>query len=159
MRSHTQALGYTLWFSLLSLKLNIFPFSASILTFSTQIRPHLKINTFELKYTSFYHFKMLLIDLKLSYTQANISVWYRQLIWTIYKIKYSKNIQELKTQANFRVWEIWVFVLPRCGYKKGTMTIAFIHCFHDVFFFFFFFPSGEYSILSVDSPCMSLLYS
>ena len=36
MRSHTQALGYTLWFSLLSLKLNIFPFSAFILTFSTQ---------------------------------------------------------------------------------------------------------------------------
>ena len=29
-----QALGYTLWFSLFSLKLNIFPFSASILTFS-----------------------------------------------------------------------------------------------------------------------------
>jgi hypothetical protein len=32
----SQALGYTLWFSLFSLKLNIFPFSASILTFSTQ---------------------------------------------------------------------------------------------------------------------------
>jgi hypothetical protein len=31
-----QALGYTLWFSLFSLKFNIFPFSASILTFSTQ---------------------------------------------------------------------------------------------------------------------------
>jgi hypothetical protein len=44
---------------------------------------------------------------KLSYTQANYIVWYRQLIWTIYKIKCSKNIQELKTQANFRVWEIW----------------------------------------------------
>ena len=29
-------LGYTLWFSLLSLKLNIFPFSASFLTFSMQ---------------------------------------------------------------------------------------------------------------------------
>ena len=39
---------------------------------------------------------------KLSYTQANFIVWYRQLIWTIYKIKCSKNIQELKTQANFR---------------------------------------------------------
>ena len=25
-----------------------------------------------------------------------------------------------------------VFVLPHCGYKKGTMTIAFIHSFHDV---------------------------
>jgi hypothetical protein len=69
---------------------------------------------------------------KLSYTQANFIVWYHQLIWTIYKIKCSKNIQELKTQANFRVWEIWVFVLPRCGYKKGTMTIAFIPSFHDV---------------------------
>ena len=32
----SQALGYTLWFSIFSLKLNIFPFSASILTFSTQ---------------------------------------------------------------------------------------------------------------------------
>jgi hypothetical protein len=32
----SEALGYTLWFSLFSLKLNIFPFSASILTFSTQ---------------------------------------------------------------------------------------------------------------------------
>ena len=32
----TQALGYTLLFSLCSLKLDIFPFSASILTFSTQ---------------------------------------------------------------------------------------------------------------------------
>jgi hypothetical protein len=31
-----QAFGYTLWFSLFSLKLNIFPFSASILTLSTQ---------------------------------------------------------------------------------------------------------------------------
>ena len=30
-----QALGYTLRFSLFSLKVNIFPFSASILTFST----------------------------------------------------------------------------------------------------------------------------
>jgi hypothetical protein len=29
-------LGYTLWFSLFSLKLNIFPFSASFLTFSMQ---------------------------------------------------------------------------------------------------------------------------
>jgi hypothetical protein len=27
------------------------------------IRPHLKLNTFELKYTSVYHFKMFLIDL------------------------------------------------------------------------------------------------
>jgi hypothetical protein len=26
-------------------------------------------------------------------------------------------------------------------------------------YFFFFFPSGEYSILNVDSPHMSLLYS
>ena len=71
---------------------------------------------------------------KLSYTQANFIVWYRQLIWTIYKINFkcSKNIQELKTQANFRVWEIWKSVPPRCGYKKGTMTIAFIHSFHDV---------------------------
>ena len=34
--SFSQALGYTLWFSLFSLKLNIFPFSASILTFSAQ---------------------------------------------------------------------------------------------------------------------------
>jgi hypothetical protein len=32
----SQALGYTLWFSLFSLKLNNFPFSASILTFSMQ---------------------------------------------------------------------------------------------------------------------------
>jgi hypothetical protein len=32
----SQAFGYTLWFSLFSLKLNIFPFSASILTFPTQ---------------------------------------------------------------------------------------------------------------------------
>jgi hypothetical protein len=24
------------------------------------------------------------------------------------------------------------FALPRCGYKKGTMTIAFIHFFHDI---------------------------
>jgi hypothetical protein len=35
-KARSQALGYTLWFSLFSLKLNIFPFSASILTFSTQ---------------------------------------------------------------------------------------------------------------------------
>jgi hypothetical protein len=70
---------------------------------------------------------------KLSYTQANFIVWYHQLIWTIYKIKCSKNIQELKTQANFRVWEIWKSLFcRRCGYKKGTMTIAFIHSFHDV---------------------------
>ena len=39
-----QVLGYTLWFSLFSLKLNIFPFSASILTFSTQ--NHVKIRWF-----------------------------------------------------------------------------------------------------------------
>jgi hypothetical protein len=31
-----QALGYTLWFSLFSFKLNSFPFRASILTFSMQ---------------------------------------------------------------------------------------------------------------------------
>jgi hypothetical protein len=35
-KARSQALGYTLWFSLFSLKLNILPFSASILTFSTQ---------------------------------------------------------------------------------------------------------------------------
>jgi hypothetical protein len=35
-KARSQALGYTLWFSLFSLKLNIFPFSASILTFSSQ---------------------------------------------------------------------------------------------------------------------------
>ena len=35
-KARSQALGYTLWFSLFSLKLNIFRFSASILTFSTQ---------------------------------------------------------------------------------------------------------------------------
>ena len=29
---------------------------------------------------------------KLSYTQANFIVWYHQLIWTMYKIKCSKNI-------------------------------------------------------------------
>jgi hypothetical protein len=40
-----QALGYTLWFSLFSLKLNIFPFSASILTFSTQNHLNLKYFT------------------------------------------------------------------------------------------------------------------
>ena len=34
-KARSQALGYTLWFSLFSLKLNIIPFSASILT-STQ---------------------------------------------------------------------------------------------------------------------------
>jgi hypothetical protein len=57
----------------------------------------------------------------------------RQLIWTIYKIKCSKNIQELKNQANFRVWAIWKSLFCwRCGYEKGTMTIAFIHSFHDV---------------------------
>ena len=39
-----QALGYTLWFSLFSLKLNIFSFSASILTFSTQ--NHLNLTYF-----------------------------------------------------------------------------------------------------------------
>ena len=48
---------------------------------------------------------------KLSYTQANFIIWYCQLIWTIYKIKCSKNIQEIKTQANFRVWEIWKSLL------------------------------------------------
>ena len=41
-----QALGYTLWFSLFSLKLNIFPFSASILTFSTQKLNHLILTYF-----------------------------------------------------------------------------------------------------------------
>jgi hypothetical protein len=35
-KARSQALRYTLWFSLLSLKFNIFPFSASILTFSSQ---------------------------------------------------------------------------------------------------------------------------
>jgi hypothetical protein len=35
-KARSQALGYTMWFSLFSLKLNIFPFSASIPTFSTQ---------------------------------------------------------------------------------------------------------------------------
>ena len=41
----SQALGYTLWFLLFSLKLNIFPFSASILTFSTQ--NHLTLKYFK----------------------------------------------------------------------------------------------------------------
>ena len=35
-KARSQALRYTLWFSLLLLKFNIFPFSASILTFSSQ---------------------------------------------------------------------------------------------------------------------------
>jgi hypothetical protein len=35
-KARSQALGYTLKFSLFSLKINIFPFSASILTFFTQ---------------------------------------------------------------------------------------------------------------------------
>jgi hypothetical protein len=44
--------GYTLWFSLFSLKLNIFPFSASILTFSMQ--NHLIL-------TYFTHFDIILV--------------------------------------------------------------------------------------------------
>jgi hypothetical protein len=57
----------------------------------------------------------------------NFIVWYRQLIWTIYKIKYSKNIQELKTQANFRVWEIWKSLLCRTVAIEKELNIAFIH--------------------------------
>jgi hypothetical protein len=61
--------------------------------------------------------------LKLSYTQANFIVWYRQLIWTIYKIKCSKNIQELKTQANFRVWEIWKSLFCRTTAIKKELWL------------------------------------
>jgi hypothetical protein len=36
------------------------------------IRPHLKLNTFELKYTSVYHFKMFLIDFNLKNSNIRI---------------------------------------------------------------------------------------
>ena len=52
-KARSQALGYTLKFSLFSLKLNIFHFSASILTFSTQnhlILTHLDTTHFFYKY-------------------------------------------------------------------------------------------------------------
>ena len=54
--SGSQALGYTLWFSLFSLKLNMFPFSASILTFSTQNHIILKYFT-NFDTTHFYYYK------------------------------------------------------------------------------------------------------
>ena len=38
------------------------------------IRPHLKLNTFELKYTSVYHFKMFLIDLNIKNSNIRIVV-------------------------------------------------------------------------------------
>jgi hypothetical protein len=53
-----------------------------------------------------------------------------KLIWTIYKIKCSKNIQGLKTQANFRVWEIWKSLFCHAVAIKKELTIAFIHSFH-----------------------------
>ena len=38
------------------------------------IRPHLKLNTFELKYTSVYHFKMFLNDFNLKTSNIRIFV-------------------------------------------------------------------------------------
>ena len=60
-KTRSQALGYTLWFSLFSLKLSIFRFSASILTFSTQNHliltyfTHLDTTHFFYKYYNIQH--------------------------------------------------------------------------------------------------------
>jgi hypothetical protein len=56
---HPQALGYTLWFSSFLLKSNIFPFSASILTFSTQ--NHLILTSFTHFDTTHFFYKKLYI--------------------------------------------------------------------------------------------------
>ena len=60
MSSKPQAHEYTLWFSLFSLKLNIFPFSASILTFSTQNHLILKYFTnFDTTHVFYYNIKKI----------------------------------------------------------------------------------------------------
>ena len=49
------------------------------------IRPHLKLNTFELKYTSVYHFKMFLLDF--NFKNSNIRIF----LCVIKKSMYSLN--------------------------------------------------------------------
>ena len=74
----SQALGYTLWFSLFSLKFNIFHFGASILTFSMQNHLILKyftnFDTTHFFYTSWYYSIVKMGCIKICYKklQSNL---------------------------------------------------------------------------------------
>ena len=75
--TETQALGYTLWCSLFSLKLNIFPFSASILTFSTQ-------NHLILKYFTNFDTPVLILSIVINIFYLVFSNGLNRIIWHIF---------------------------------------------------------------------------
>ena len=123
-----QALGYTLWFSLFSLKLNIFPFSASILTFSTQNYLILKyftdfdtthFSTIISKFVKYFKIKWFCVEkVKIEALKGKIfnvneknenNKVYPSVCVLAFQTKGYKNPRFIMTYTRWWSWHIWLF--------------------------------------------------